>query len=81
MAEACSTHREKERCVQGFWCGNLKERDHLEDLGIDARIILKCIFKNLDGAWTRQVAGACECGNETSGSIKCGEFLDWLRNC
>jgi hypothetical protein len=20
--------------------------------------------------------GACECGNETSGSIKCGEFLD-----
>jgi hypothetical protein len=24
--------------------------------------------------------GACECGNEPSGSIKCGEFLDWLRN-
>ena len=23
-----------------------------------------------------QVAGACECGNEPSGSIKCGEFLD-----
>ena len=23
-----------------------------------------------------QVAGTCECGNETSGSIKCGEFLD-----
>jgi len=22
------------------------------------------------------VAGACECGNETSGSIQCGEFLD-----
>jgi len=20
--------------------------------------------------------GACECGNEPSGSIKCGEFLD-----
>jgi hypothetical protein len=33
-------------------------------------------------AWTgliwfkRQVAGTCECGNEPSGSIKCGEFLD-----
>jgi hypothetical protein len=26
------------------------------------------------------VAGTCECGNEPSGSIKCGEFLDWLRN-
>ena len=23
-----------------------------------------------------QVAGTCECGNESSGSIKCGEFLD-----
>ena len=28
--------------------------------------------------WTvlGQVAGTCECGNELSGSIKCGEFLD-----
>jgi hypothetical protein len=24
------------------------------------------------------VAGSCEHGNETSGSIKGGEFLDWL---
>jgi len=23
-----------------------------------------------------QVADACECGNEPSGSVKCGEFLD-----
>ena len=23
-----------------------------------------------------QVAGSCECGNEPSGSIKCGEFFD-----
>ena len=23
-----------------------------------------------------QEAGTCECGNEYSGSIKCGEFLD-----
>jgi hypothetical protein len=27
------------------------------------------------------VADSCECGNELSGSIKCGEFLDWLRTC
>jgi len=23
-----------------------------------------------------KVAGSCECGNEPSGSMKCGEFLD-----
>ena len=23
--------------------------------------------------------GTCECGNELSGSINCGEFLDYLR--
>jgi len=23
-----------------------------------------------------EVAGTCECGNETPSSIKCGEFLD-----
>ena len=23
-----------------------------------------------------QLADACECGNEPSGSVKCGEFLD-----
>jgi len=23
-----------------------------------------------------KLAGTCECGNEHSGSIKCGEFLD-----
>jgi hypothetical protein len=26
------------------------------------------------------VAGSCENGNEISGSIKCREFLEWLRN-
>ena len=28
------------------------------------------------GAGWRQMADACECGNESSGSVKCGEFLD-----
>ena len=31
------------------------------------------------GTGKGQVAGCCECGNETSGSTKCGEFLDQLR--
>ena len=25
------------------------------------------------------MAGACEYGNELSGSLKCGEFLEWMR--
>jgi hypothetical protein len=29
----------------GFWWGNLRERDHLENPGIDRRIILRWIFR------------------------------------
>jgi hypothetical protein len=32
---------------------NLKGRDHLEDLGVDGRIILECILGKKDGnVWT-----------------------------
>jgi hypothetical protein len=45
---------------------------------------IKMIFKKWDGrhglvlssSGYGQVAGACECGNEPSGSIKCREFLE-----
>ena len=37
----------------GFWCGNLRERDHWSDQGLDGRIILRWIFRKWDvGAWT-----------------------------
>jgi hypothetical protein len=29
------------RAYAGFWCGNLRERDHLGDPGVDGRIILR----------------------------------------
>jgi hypothetical protein len=32
----------------GFWWGDLRDRDHLGDLGMDGRIILKRIFKKWD---------------------------------
>jgi hypothetical protein len=57
---------------------------HLEDLGLNGRIILKWVFRKWGGkAWTAliwfkkvQVTGAYECGNGPSGSVKCREFLD-----
>ena len=72
----------------GFWWENLRERDHMKEAGVDGTIILRWIFRKWDvgrgldrgGSGYGQVAGTCECGNEPSGSVKCGKFLDWLRN-
>jgi hypothetical protein len=41
-----------------FWWGNLSERDHLKDLGIDGRIKLKCISKKWDGGHGLECCGS-----------------------
>jgi hypothetical protein len=38
---------QREEVRARFWWGNLKEKDYLEDLGIDVRIPLKLNFKSL----------------------------------
>ena len=61
----------------------MMERDHLKDVGVDGRKILKWIFKKWDREsctgfiWLRigTGGGRCECGNEPSGFIKCAEFV------
>jgi len=53
------------------------EKDHLESLGVDKRIVLKWIFKMWDGKvwtglrwlWLGQMVSSCECGNEPWVSI------------
>jgi hypothetical protein len=35
----------QDRCIQGFGRGDPRERDHLEDIDVDGRIILKWTLK------------------------------------
>jgi len=52
MGGACSVYGGEERCV-GSWWGNLRERDHWGDPGVNERIILRWILRNWDvGVWT-----------------------------
>jgi hypothetical protein len=74
----CHIWGKGEACT-GFWWGNLRERDHWRDPGADGMIILRWIFRTWDvGIWIGSIwlrIGVGECGNEPSGSTKCGEFL------
>jgi hypothetical protein len=33
------------KVITGLRWGNLRKRDHFEDLGVDGRIIFKCVYK------------------------------------
>jgi len=52
LGGACSAYGGEE-AYTGFWWGNLNERDHLGDPGVDGRIILRWILRKWDvGVWT-----------------------------
>ena len=67
-----------------FWWGSLREGDHLDNLVIGGRIILRWIFRKWDvgmdwsdlaqdrDRWQALVNAV----NELLGSMKWGEFLD-----
>jgi len=48
MDGACNTYGVEERCINGFGGGNVRERGHLEDPGLDGRIIIRWILRNCD---------------------------------
>jgi hypothetical protein len=37
MGGACSTYGGEAKVYAGFWWGNMREEDHLEDPGLDVR--------------------------------------------
>jgi hypothetical protein len=72
-----------------FWLRKVKERDRTGDLGLDWNILFKLFLKRTrmrgcgpdsSDSESRTMAASCEHGDEAFGSIKCGEFLEQLRN-
>jgi hypothetical protein len=53
-----------DRSSRRAFCGHLREREHLRDLGVDGKIILKCMRRHeLDRDRT---ADCCKCGKKHS---------------
>jgi len=52
MGWACRAYGERrEETYTGFWWGNMRERGHLGDPGIDGSIILRWIFRKWNGGY------------------------------
>jgi hypothetical protein len=51
MGGACGMYGRKEKRIQGF--GENPERNHLDSIGVDRTIIIKCVFsKSFGMTWT-----------------------------
>ena len=85
MGEALA-RKGKEEVYTGIWWENLRERDHLKVPGLDGSALyygnrevgwwgMNCIDLNED----RERWWAPVNAKMTSGSIKCGKFIDYLR--
>jgi len=48
MGGACSAYGVEERCIQGFNGETRRKETHLEDTGVDGRILLRWIFRKWD---------------------------------
>jgi hypothetical protein len=67
-----------------FWLGNLGERNHLEDPGVDGKMILRWIFRKWDGGmdWIYLALDRDRCWAvvnaviNLSDAIICGKFLE-----
>ena len=56
MGGTSSTYGGPGELCAGFWWGNLRERDHLKDSGVDGRMILISIFRKWSvRAWTGSI--------------------------
>ena len=82
MGGPCKSNHKKKKSLDNTtkyrFCADFRERYHLEDPGVDGRIILSWIFRKWDvghgldrsDSGKGQMVDCCECGNERSGSIK-----------
>jgi hypothetical protein len=50
----------------GWHVGNMGKGDHLEDLGVDGKTILKWLFKKYEGRSEMGLSSTCEDCNEPS---------------
>jgi hypothetical protein len=58
MGVAYSAYGGRGGTYTGFWWGKVRERDHLEDPGVDGRIILRRIFRKWDVEYRLDRAGS-----------------------
>jgi hypothetical protein len=78
MGRACGRQEWGRRYLQRFQFGNLKERDHFEDLGIKwkkTKQILNVMVGHGLGLFSsgyRKVVGCCDRNDAAFGTMRCG---------